>query len=235
MGSGTAKLKTGAGFTRDLRRGVLKASSRKVLSRVSRRSRRLRQEIGNVLANAFDQTEIARALRGDGTTDLSAHFGLTDSQSSRLADNMSNVIRNSVRVTVRQFRLRGAIQVRAVESDFADFLGLPNASYVSRQSGITIPVMQWLLIDPNIDVGQAAYNIVFSGENGRFDSRIDKVSRSGRAIMVSLSQLGGSGSYVLPAIVRGDMGGNFIELALSQQGVARRIGQIVFTAMKGAG
>jgi len=235
VGAGTAKLKTSAGFTRDLRRGVLQATSRKALRKVSRRSRRLRERIGQILVTAFDSTAVARGLRGDGTSDLAAHFGLTDSQASRLADNMGNVIRNSVRIMVRQFRLRGAVQIRAVESDFTDFLTLPNASYISQQSGITIPVMQWLLIDPNIDIGQAAYNIVFSGESGRFDTRINRVSRSGRAIMVKLSQLGGSSGYVLPAIVRGDMGGNFIELALSQKGIARQIGQIVFTAMKGAG
>lgn len=235
MGAGTARLRIPAGFTRDLRRGVLQAGSRKALQQVQRRSRRIRQQIGDLLVSAFDSTEVARALRGDATTDLAAHFGLTDSQASRLADNMGLVIRNSVKVTVRQFRVRGAVQIRAVESDFSDFLGLPNSSYVSQPSSITIPVMQWLLLDPNIDVGQAAYNIVFKGESGRFDTRINKISRSGRAIMVSLKQLGGSSGYVLPSIVRGDMGGNFIELAISQEGVAQRIGQIVFTAMKGVG
>lgn len=235
MGAGTAKIKLPAGFTRNLRRDVLQAGSRKAIQRVQRRSRRLRELIGNLLVSEFDRTDVARALRGEGTTDLASHFGLTDSQSARLADNMGQVIRNSVRVVTRQFRLRGSVQIRAVGSDFSDFLGLPNASYVSTQSGAVIPVMQWLLIDPNIDIGQAAYNIVFSGENGRFDGRISRVSRSGRAIMVSLKQLGGSSGYVLPEIIRGAMGQNFIEFALSQKGVAEKIGRIVFAAMKGAG
>lgn len=233
MAAGVISLKPSAGFTRDLRRGVLQAGSRKALGNVRRRSRQVRTLIGDFLQQVFDQTDVAQSLRSKGSTDLPAHFGLSRLQGARLASNMGKVIKNSVKLTTRQFRNRGVVQVRAVNNDFQEFLGLPDASYISRQSGIAIPVMAWMLIDPNIDIGQAAYNIVFSGQNRRFDSRIDKVSRSGNAIMVTLKELGGGSGYLLPRIVRGEMGKNFIELTLSQPGVAQKVGQILFTAMKG--
>ncbi len=87
-------------------------------------------------------------------------------------------------------------------------------------------------MDPSIDIGQAAYDIVFQGEGKKFDVRIQKVSRSGRAIMVSLIALGGGGGYVLPDIISGQGGQNFIEMTLGQKGVAMEAATILMKKVR---
>lgn len=175
--------------------------------------------IGQMLVKNFENTEVAMALRGQGSEDLPAHFGLSDSLANSLVDGMSQLIRSSVKIGSRSESDAVSVRIQAVETNWNDYLSLPGASYVSSQSNIVIPVAKWLLVDPNIDVGQAAYDIVFKGEDADFDVRIQHTSRSGRAIMVSLEALGGSGGYVLPAIVAGNAGQNFIEYALGQPNV----------------
>lgn len=187
--------------------------------------------IGNMLVGKFNQSDVAKALRGGGGTDLPAHLGLDDGTANALVDGMADLIRSSVRIMTRS---AGGVSVliQAVDDNWNDYLSLPGAQYVSHPSNITIPVARWLLIDPSIDIGQAAYDIVFKGESGKLDVRIQKISRSGRAIMVSLQALGGSGGYVLPSIISGGMGGNFIEYALGQKGVAMEAAHILMKKVK---
>ncbi len=218
----------GPNFTSQLRQGVLRAGSRQFFTRVAFNSATIIQKIGDFLITAFENTEIAQALRGNGSDDLAAHFGLTDGQANSLVDSMGAIIRGSVLISTKPTDAGGIVQIRAIPIDYAAFLALSDGEYVSEPSGITIPVMKWLLLDPNIDIGQAAFDIVFSGERGSaIDARIDKISRSGRAIMVSLEQLGGGGGYVLPEIVRGNAGENFIEFVIRQPGVAQEVAKIV--------
>lgn len=224
----TFRLEPTANFIAQLRKGVLQQGSRKIFTRVAFNSVIIIQKIGNFLVNIFESTEVAQGLRGGGSDDLAAHFGLSDTEANQLASSMSQVIRQSVSIVTKPTDAGGIIQIRAISIDYAAFLNLPGASYVSQPSNITIPVMRWMLIDPNIDIGQAAFDIVFSGEgNGAIDARIEKVSRSGRAIMVSLEQLGGGGGYVLPSIVRGNAGDNFLEFVIRQPNVARQAIEIM--------
>lgn len=176
--------------------------------------------IGSMLVKKFDNTAVAKALRGQGSEDLPAHFGLSDSTANALADGMADLIRSSVQIVSKRDSHAVSIRIQAISTNWNEYLSLPGAKYVSSPSNITIPVAKWLLIDPSIDIGQAAYDIVFKGEGSKVDVQIQKVSRSGRAIMVSLEKLGGGGGYVLPSIVSGQAGQNFIEYTLGQKGVA---------------
>lgn len=222
------RLEPTANFIAQLRKGVLQQGSRQLFNRVGFNSATIIQKIGNFLAGLFEGTGVIQALRGNGSDDLAAHFGLSDGEANQLASSMVEVVKKSVSLVTKPNDAGGVIQIRAIPIDYAAFLNLPNASYVSQPSNLTIPVMRWMLIDPDIDIGQAAFDIVFSGEgNAAIDARIEKVSRSGKAIMVSLKQLGGGSGYVLPAIVRGDAGSNFLEFVIRQPNVAQQAVQIL--------
>ena len=222
------------GFTAQAEAGVRKELSSAINKRLSARVGSIRKEIGNMLATRFNNTAVARALRGQSSTDLPAHFGLSDANASNLASDMEDVIRKSVRVISALGVTAGAIKIQAVDKDYAEFLNLPNASYLSTSqrggaaSTIEIPVMRWMLIDPNIDIGQAEYEIVFSAGGG--NAALFRYSRSGRAIMRKLKQ-GGTG-YVLPDIVRGALGENFLEYTLRQPEVATAAAKIFIQRMQ---
>ncbi len=201
-------------------KGVERAGSRTWMGRVAAKASFISKGIGNMLVSKFNNSDVAKALRGNGTEDLPAHFGLSDNVAKSLADGMAELIRNSVHILGGGTGGVMSIKIQAVQNDWNQYLSLPGAQYISQPSNVTIPVVRWLLVDPSIDIGQAAYDIVFKGDDEKFDVRINKVSRSGRAIMVALSSLGGSGGYVLPSIVSGQGGQNFIEYTLRQKGVA---------------
>lgn len=205
---------------KQLRDGVRRSGFRILSGRVAAQASVISKDIGNMLVRKFNSSAVAKALRGQGSEDLPAHFGLSDNTANDLVDGMAVLIKSSVRISSRTAGELMSIRVQAVERDWSNYLNLPGATYLSQPSNIVIPVVKWLLIDPTIDVGAAAYNIIFKGEDEKFDVRIQKVSRSGRAIMVALSALGGGGGYVLPSIVSGGMGENFIEMTLGQKGVA---------------
>jgi len=210
-----------------LKNGVRRAGGELWAKRVIAKGGIITNEIGHMLTMVLDKTVVMKSLRGNGPVDLPAHLGLNNTLANNLADGMLELVRLSVRILVRSVMGSIILKIRAVERDWNKYLNLPGAKYISSPSGITIPVVKWLLVDPSIDIGQAAYDIVFRGESKKFDARIYKVSRSKRAIMVSLSQLGGSGGYVLPSIISGSMGHNFIELALRQRGVAQLAAKIL--------
>ena len=216
-----------------LAKGVKREGSRVWSRRAIAGATIISREIGNMLVKVFNDTPVAKALRGQGGDDLPAHLGLDDGTAHALANGMAELIRSSVHMMSRSAG-GGAVSVRiqAVEDSWSEYLGLPGAQYVSHPSNIVIPVARWLLIDPSIDIGQAAYDIVFRGESEKFDVRIQKVSRSGRAIMVSLKALGGSGGYVLPAIISGQAGQNFIEYALGQPDVAAKAATILMKKVR---
>jgi len=149
-----------------------------------------------MLAIKFNDTMVAGALRGQSPTDLPAHFGLTDSQASALASDMEEIVRKSVQILTALTFTAGSIEIKAIDKTYAQFLGLPNASYISVNprtgTAIEIPVMHWMLLDPYMDIGTgqsaiSSYQIVFSGHGGNIDAQIAKVSRSGRAIMKKLT------------------------------------------------
>lgn len=227
------KIQPAANFLSQLQRGILKAGTKELFNRIAFNSSKIIQRVGTLLTTSFEATEVVQALRGNSAEDLPAHFGLSDARANQLVLSMSQVIRESISIITKSTNTGGIITINAVSIDYSEFFDLPGAAYSSHPSEITIPVMRWLLIDPDIDIGQAAYEIVFLGEGGSsIDARIEKVSRSGRAIMVSLDQLGGGGGYVLPAIVRGNAGSNFIEFALRQPGIAQEIANIVVRAIR---
>jgi len=213
---------------KQLAAGVRYDGSQVLLNRVFARASSISQEIGEMLVKAFENTEVARSIRGNGTVDLQAHFGMSDSKANAFVDGMANLIRSSVGILSQGNGNNITLKIQAVEDNWNNYLHLPGAQYVSSPSNILIPVARWLLVDPNIDIGQAAYEIVFLGDNPSFDARIEKVARSRRAIMVSLESLGGSGGgYVLPSIISGTSGENFIEYALGQKGVAEKAAEIL--------
>lgn len=203
-----------------LTKGVKRAGSRAWVGRVAAQANAISKGVGNMLVGKFNNSTVAKALRGSGSEDLPAHLGLDDSTANALVDGMAELIRTSVHILSGGTGGVMSIKIQAVEKNWNEYLGLPGASYLAKPSNIVIPVAKWLLVDPSIDVGQAAYDIVFEGEDEKIDARIQKVSRSGRAIMVALSTLGGGGGYVLPGIVSGQGGKNFIEYTLGQKGVA---------------
>lgn len=214
-------------FDAQLRQGVLNSSIRLITQRVLINSQAIKTEIGRLLVRVFIQTEVVGSLLGGGTTDLSAHLGLRPGEAASLVDGMKNIIQNSVKLITSNKRSK-VIQIRAIESDFSAFRALPEAEHINRRSGISVPVIDWMLLDPDIDIGQAAFDIVFRGDfGGKFDSTISETSRSKRAIMVALSNLSGGSSYVLPAILRQSGGKNFIEAVIRQQGVVDEIGKIL--------
>jgi len=216
-----------------LAKGVKRDGSRIWAGRAMAQAATVSKEIGNMLVKVFNETQVVKALRGQGGVDLPAHLGLDDNTANSLADGMAGLIRTSVRLMSKSAG-DGAVSIRiqAVEDNWNEYLGLPGAQYISQPSNIIIPVARWLLVDPSIDIGQAVYDIVFRGESEKFDVRIQKVSRSGRAIMVSLKALGGSGGYVLPAIISGQAGQNFIEYALGQPNVAVEAAKILIKRVK---
>ena len=207
--------------------GTKKHGSLQLASRVLAKAALISNDIGTMLTQTFNNTEVAQALRGNGSIDLPAHLGLDDATANSLADGMVHLIRSSIHVLTRSINKVTSIRIQAVSKNWTEYLSLPGASYVSHPSELIIPVARWLLINPNIDIGQAAYDIVFRGEGTQFDARIQRVSRSGRAIMVSLDSLGGSGGYVLPSIISGGFGENFIEYSLGQPGVAEKAAQLL--------
>lgn len=216
-----------------LTKGVKREGSKIWSGRAMANATAISRDIGDMLVKIFNDTSVAKAIRGQGGEDLPAHFGLSYSVANALVDGMAALIRSSVRIMSKSAGDNGvSIRIQAVEDNWNDYLSLPGAQYVSNPSNITIPVAKWLLIDPNIDIGQAAYDIVFKGEDDKFDVRIQKVSRSGRAIMVSLESLGGGGGYVLPAIISGQSGENFVEYSLRQKGVAMEATRILMERIK---
>ncbi len=220
-------------FTQQLKNGVVRQGSKKIFTKLAFNTQKIINKLGNFLVDTFENTDVARSLRGGGSTDLPSHFGLSDSNANKMVDDMGDIIRKSISLGTKLSQSGGVIQIRAINADFTEFLSIPNASYVSQPSNATIPVVRWMLLDPNIDIGQAAYDIVFKGEGGSVvDAAIQKRSRSGRAIMVTLEQLGGGSSYVLPSIIRGSAGKNFIEFAIGQKGVAEKAAQIVIEGIK---
>lgn len=205
-----------------LEKGVIQKGSRLFARSAILNGSAISSSIAKMLVKVFNNSDVAKSLRGQGGTDLPAHFGLSDSTANNLVDGMAGIIGRSVQLVSKRTGGSVSIRIQAVRKDWNEYLGLPGAQYISQPSNVTIPIARWLLIDPNIDIGQAAYDIVFLGEDQKIDVRIQKVSRSGRAIMVSLDSLGGSGGYVLPDIVSGRGGKNFIEYTLGQPGVAKK-------------
>lgn len=212
-----------------LNKGVINHGSRAFARSVISRGQVITTAIATMLIKVFNKSEVAKALRGQGGTDLPAHFGLSDSVASSLANGMAVLIGQSVRLVSKRTGGSVSIRIQAVRRDWNEYLSIPGAEYRSQPSNITIPVARWLLVDPTIDIGQAAYDIVFLGEDNKLDVRIQKASRSGRAIMVSLDSLGGSGGYVLPGIVSGHGGQNFIEYTLGQPGIAKEAANILMS------
>lgn len=225
----TIKIIPGAGFTKQLEDGCVRFGSVAINNRVALNFKSIAGEIGNYIATVFSATDVAKSLRGQGGVDLPAHLGLSDNDAQRLVEGMLNIIRESVVVgfNTQHANGRGTIIIQAIESDFQKFLELPGAKYVSQPSNIIIPVMAWMMLDPSIDIGAASYQIVFSGDaNFR-----GKNSRSGRAIMVELSKLGGGTPYLLPDIIAKTGGTNFLEFAISQPGVAQKVAQLVINKL----
>lgn len=185
-------------------------------------------DIGNILTKALDNSPVIQALKGNSSVDLPAHLGLSDQKAFALVNGINDLILSGIRIIQKTKNDFPYVRVQAVPADWEKYLSIPGAVYISQPSGITIPVMRWLLLDPSIDIGQAAYDIVFRGTHGgKFDAQIKNVSRSGRAIMASLKSLGGSNGYVLPSIISGTSGENFIEHALSQPNVTEQIVQAI--------
>lgn len=220
MASIVTQIRLSSTATKQIRDGVRKQFPDKLFRRVLARRQKIVTRIGNFLAEVFNSTEVALALRGQSAIDLPAHFGLTDEQAEQLADGMADLIRRSIRVGKSTSSI--VLTLRAVDGDWEKYTQLPGAEYysVSKRGTFLIPVARWMLLDPNIDPITAEYEIVFD-----LNAQQALVSRSGRAIMMTQTAverrgLPSNGPYVLPAIVSGRLGGNFIERTLGDPVVA---------------
>ena len=219
------QITTPAGFMEQLHHGVKSGAAQRLIDAVHVRQRRIVSLIGGYLADQFNQTPVAQALRGASSVDLPAHFGLADAQASALADGMAGLIRGSVEIIPTRRKAGGHIRIKAVQKEWEKYAQVTGGSYRSQPSGVLIPVAKWMLVDPEIDVGQAAYSIVWEG--GAYASAIAKHSRSGRALMVKLGLPEANQPYVLPAIVHKQAGQNFIEYTLGQPGVAQQAAKLL--------
>ncbi len=221
------QIKTPAGFMKQLHHGVKSGAGRRIVDAVHVREERIVALIGGYFADRFNQTAVAQALRGGSSVDLPAHFGLTDARATTLADGMAGLIRDSVEIIPTKHKAGGHIRITAVPKVWEQYAQLTGGTYRSRPSGALIPVAKWMLVDPEIDVGQAAYSIVWEG--GAYSSAIAKHSRSGRALMVKLGLPEANQPYVLPAIVHKQAGQNFIEYTLGQPEVAQQAAKLLMT------
>jgi F0F1-type ATP synthase membrane subunit c/vacuolar-type H+-ATPase subunit K len=226
------KILPGNTFDKEVKSGMRQTAGIEFIATAISKHVQVRKAVGDLLVGVFNDTEVAKSLRGTGTEDLGAHFGLTDQEANAFVDGMALIIRQSVDLVFSNNPSNIVIGVRAVKSGFDDFLNLPGAQHIAQPSNVSVPVARWLLIDPDIDIGQAAYDIVFSGDfSGMFNARINEVSRSGRAIMVGLKKLAGGTGYILPAIARGYAGQNFIEFTLSQPNVLENVSKVFFNSV----
>lgn len=207
--------------------GVRREAASKITKKIIGSVGAIKKSVGEVLVVIFRNTPVVQGLTGGGAVDLQAHLGLRPGEGSSFAAGMQNVILDEINITTSNDPNK-IIKLTAIDASYSRMIVLPGASHTNQQTGTTVPVGEWILVDPDIDIGQAAFDIVFKGgEGGKFDKAIQQGSRSGRAIMVALQSLGGGPGYVLPAVVRGDGGKNFIEVAMQTQKVADRIGQII--------
>lgn len=221
-----------AGASQQLAEQIKKQLGQMVWNRFLLRSKPILDEVGNMLAARFLQTDVAVALlhpTGDNDC-LVGHLGLTHELAKGLCDGMQNLIRNSVKASPGNGEI--VVQIKAVAKDWDAYRALPGAAYISKPSGRTIPVVDWLLVNPNIDVGQAEYDIAWKGEWGKASNF--RNSRSGYAIMVHEKKWGQNwhGPWVLPTWVHSVGGKNFIEYALGQEGVAKEVLAIVTKQMR---
>jgi hypothetical protein len=222
------KIVPGVQFTKQLEEGCVRFGSIAINNRVALRFKQMINKVGDLIINVLNSTEVVKSLRGQGGIDLPAHFGLSDGDANGLVEGMFDLIRNSIIVGFDTKSNRGTITLKIIDTEWEKYTSLPGAQYISQPSSVTIPVVKWLLISPDLDPSTAAYQIVFEGSN-MFRS---KNSRSGRAIMVHLSKLGGGNSYVLPDIIAKTGGQNFIEGSIGQVGIAQRCAQIVIDEIK---
>lgn len=211
------------GFDEQLRKGSLESVLPQISKRIALNANKIVTQIGDFLVQTFNTSDVVKALKGQGV-DLPAHFGLTDEQAVLLADGMAELIRQSVQLIVSVNNPKVIINILAASTNWDLYASLPGGEYISKPSGILIPVAKWMLIG-DIDIGQAAYSIVFDG------NKVDLInSRSGRALMVELDSIAGVNTpYVLPAIINKRAGENFIAYTLGQPGVAKRVIEIVLS------
>lgn len=193
----------------------------------------LLSQIGDLLAKEFAGSAVGATLLDPGTEsgDLIGHLGISTSQSRELGTAMMALIRGSV--SLQAGKRQTVIRVTAVSRDWNAYRSLPYAQYVSKQSGATIPVSDWLLVNPEIDVGQAEYDIAWK-DDSPFPDRSFKNSRSGIAVMIRQAKWGAnwSGPWKLPTWVHKIGGENFIEYTLGQTGVASAVGKILLEHVK---
>jgi len=211
-----------------------------IRNKVNARRTIIQQAIGNYLSKTLGETDVVKSLLGIGSTDLQAEFGLSDGAAATLVGGLLDMIKKSVTIIPGKSNI--VISIRGVSNYWNDYLGLPNASYISQPSNQTIPVLRWMLIDPDIDIGQVAYDMemgrtlvydIFTKGYG-FDNLL-LWSRSGRAIMATtdLLKVAGApfreGGYIVPDVARPISGANFIEYTIGQNKVAIDVAKIVLT------
>jgi hypothetical protein len=209
-----------------------------IRNKVNGRKTIIQRAIGDHLSKILRETDVIKSLLGIGSTDLQAEFGLSDGAASTLVGGLLDMIKKSV--TIIPGKSNVVISIHGTSNYWEDYLGLPNASYISQPSNQIIPVLRWMLIDPDIDIGQVAYDMemgrtlvydIFTKGHG-FDSLLSW-SRSGRAIMASTEflQVAGApfreGGYVVPDVARPISGANFIEYTIGQSSVAIDVVKIV--------
>jgi len=217
-------LSPGDNFATQLKFGILKDAPKVIARESLARIGKIKGAVADVLIEKVDNTAVIKSLLGQGSVDLAAHLGMTPEEVISFTDGIGDVISQEI-VLVTSNNPNKFVTIKAVRDDFGKMLSLPGASH-STLKGIEIPVARWILINPNIDIGQAAFDIVFLGkEDRRFDNLIRSESRSGRALMILLENLSGGKPYVLPTIIRGRGGRNFITVALQTKKIRDQVGQ----------
>lgn len=186
----------------------------------------------------FWETPVCKAMTGrDPANDLPAEFGITDHEMTLVAEHMAEVIGSSAMLVgpeIPYTSTPGSVmvaEIKAVSADWPKYELGNKTAYESSPSGRWIRWMRWMLEQPEIDFITAAFDIVYRGENLVIDTRIQKRSRSGRALMARISQLQkiglDKGGYLFPDICRQKAGKNFLEYTFSQPGVGEHVLNIV--------
>jgi hypothetical protein len=209
---------------KQLRIGSKNAIAIKLSQRMRSRWASISQGIGTMLSSVLETSEVISSLRGGSSVDLPAHLGLTDQLAAALADGMVNMMHTGIIYNAIRSGEKFIINIQAVPRAWEAYRSLPGGEYISvnRHTGtsIVIPVAQWMLVNPNLDIGQLQYSILFAGDTAR---DISTISRSGRAIMVKIGTPESGEPYFLPGILQQKLGKNFIEYVIGQPQIAIKV------------
>lgn len=155
----------------------------------------IQRELPNIVSSAIlNRPEYISLVSGT----LRLELGIPDANSkvaSIINTWMSNIVYEFKKPTFSGNKIKSSISAKLIKADFADILGLPEATVVDMARGYSLPWFEWLLLDGSKTI-IPNHNVVF-GPNSR--------SRTGGAIMRVSST-----SWKVPSEFAGTISDNWI-------------------------